>query len=76
MSDPILEKIEAFLVSAEMSPTAFGRDAMADPGFVFALRAGRDCRRSTLEMALSQIENFKTSGDFRKPAEMRSKDAA
>jgi len=64
--DPLLAEIEAFLADARMTPTAFGRLALGDPGFVFGLRAGRDCRRSTAERARAQIGVWRESGEFGK----------
>ena len=49
--DDLLDRIEAFLAATGMTPTAFGRDALHDPTFVFDLRAGRECRRATREQA-------------------------
>jgi hypothetical protein len=31
-----------------MTPTAFGKNAVSDPGFVFGLRSGREPRRDTI----------------------------
>lgn len=62
--DPLLADIDAFLVEVRMTPTAFGRDALSDPGFVFGLRAGRDCRRSTAERARSQMQRYREAGEF------------
>jgi homoserine dehydrogenase len=42
-------EIERFLVDNDMPPTVFGQKALADPNFVFDLRAGRDVRFSTVE---------------------------
>jgi len=62
--DPLLAEIDTFLAEARMTPTAFGRDALGDPGFVFDLRGGRDCRRSTLSRAREQIGHFRLYGEF------------
>lgn len=45
----LLAEIEAFLAEQRMSATAFGLDALNDPGFVPGLRAGRDPKLSTAE---------------------------
>mgnify|MGYP001570177401 CR=1 FL=1 len=62
--DPLLGEIDAFLAETQMTPTAFGRDALGDPGFVFELREGRDCRRSTLLRARRQMQHFRERGEF------------
>lgn len=62
--DPLLAEIEAFLEEARITPTAFGRDALKDPGFVFGLRSGRDTRRSTSERARAQMRAFRSNGKF------------
>lgn len=46
---PFLQRIEAFLVEANITPTAFGKRALGDPTFVFELRAGRQPRLDTAE---------------------------
>ena len=61
---PLLAEVESFLLEAGMSPTAFGRHALGDPGFVFGLRDGRDCRHSTAERARAQIAQYRVSGHF------------
>lgn len=45
--DPILSEIEAFLKAAQMSASAFGKQAIMDQSLVYQLRQGRDCRRGT-----------------------------
>lgn len=65
--DPLLAEIDEFLVETDMSQTAFGRDALRDPGFVFGLRAGRDCRRSTLARAREQMAHYRRTGEFSRP---------
>lgn len=39
-----LDAIEAHLIASGETPTAFGKRVMNDPGFVFAIRAGREPR--------------------------------
>jgi homoserine dehydrogenase len=39
--------IEAFIDSTGMGASTFGRRFIGDPGFVFSLRTGRECREST-----------------------------
>lgn len=42
-------EIEQHLVRAGMTPSRFGREAVNDPGFVYRLRKGGECRPSTIE---------------------------
>jgi hypothetical protein len=64
MNDPFLAEIEAFLTETGLTATTFGRLALGDPGFVFDLRNGRDCRRSTERRAREQISQYRRTGDF------------
>lgn len=52
----ILDMIERFLEAHDMNPSAFGRQVMGDPNFVFDLRTGRDLRRSTEKKIRTYIE--------------------
>lgn len=70
-TDALLREVDAFLNEAGMSPTAFGRDALGDPAFVFELRNGRDCRGSTFSRIRAQIEHYRKHGEF----ERRSRQA-
>lgn len=54
----LLKDIEKFLTDTGMLPTAFGKDALNDPNFVFDLRQGRDYRNSTAERIKNFIENY------------------
>ena len=42
-----LDEVEAYLVAADVSATAFGKQVMSDPNFVHHLRKGRDPTLST-----------------------------
>ncbi|MEW2911438.1 hypothetical protein [Leisingera sp. JC11] len=42
------EEVESFLAETGMKPSGFGRKALNDPGFVFRLREGAECRVSTV----------------------------
>jgi hypothetical protein len=77
LPDPLLAEIESFLEEARMTPTAFGRDALGDPGFVFGLRSGRECRRSTVTRAQEQMRHYKRAGEFiRRPTPTAEPDRA
>jgi homoserine dehydrogenase len=41
------QDIEAFITNTGMGASTFGRRFIGDPGFVFSLRTGRECREST-----------------------------
>jgi hypothetical protein len=43
----LLDRIEAYLAKAEVSPSRFGRRAAGDPRLVLDLRTGRRLRRQT-----------------------------
>ena len=47
LPDPLLDAVERFLAASGLTPTAFGKASVNDPGFVFGLRAGREPRRET-----------------------------
>lgn len=42
-------EVEAYLRKSGMPPSAFGRAALNDPGFVYDLRAGRTLRKATAQ---------------------------
>lgn len=42
-------EIEDYLDQTGISPSRFGRDFLKDPGFVYRLRKGGECRPSTIE---------------------------
>lgn len=42
------KEVESFLKETGMKPSGFGRKALNDPGFVFRLRDGAECRESTV----------------------------
>jgi hypothetical protein len=49
------DTVEGFLAESHMLPTAFGREAVGDPCFVWDLRAGRAPRLSTVDRVLDFI---------------------
>jgi homoserine dehydrogenase len=46
--DRFRSEVETFLSRSGLTPTGFGKRAVADPSFVFSLRAGREPRRDTI----------------------------
>jgi hypothetical protein len=57
---PLLADVEEFLARTGVSPTAFGRDAMGDPRFVFDLRGGREPHSATEHRARVQMATYHT----------------
>lgn len=53
-----LATVEDFLQRTNMSPTAFGIKAKAEPNFVFSLREGRECREEVQDRVLRYMANF------------------
>lgn len=59
LQQELISKIEAFLMRAEMSPTAFGKKALGDPNFVSDMREGS---RAPNIRTIQAIEEFIKSG--------------
>ena len=53
-----LATVEDFLKRTNMSPTAFGIKAKAEPNFVFSLREGRECREEVQDRVLNFMQDF------------------
>lgn len=51
----LITEIETFCAAAGISPTAFGRLAMADPSFVGDLRRGRRPQLESIDRARAYI---------------------
>lgn len=51
----LLAIVESFLSTSGMSKSAFGFAAVGDPNFVDGLRAGRECRRRTVQRVMEYI---------------------
>lgn len=49
--ETFLAEIEAFLKASGMTATAFGKEAVSDPNFVFDLRRGRRANLELVEKA-------------------------
>ncbi|WP_177236257.1 hypothetical protein [Albimonas pacifica] len=60
----LVERIERFCADRGMHLTAFGREAVNDTSFVSRLKAGRECRRRTLQ----RVEAFMKSYAARRAA--------
>lgn len=55
-------EVEAFLSQHDMKPSTFGREFLNDPGFVFRLRDGGECRPSTMEAVRSKMSAYAADG--------------
>lgn len=56
----LLAEVEAFLADTGLSPTAFGHQALGDPGFVRGLRGGRAIRPNTYERIKGFMETYRS----------------
>ena len=56
-----LSEIERFLESAKLEPTALGKQALADPSFVFDLRKGRSPSTRTIDKVRGWIAQQKAN---------------
>jgi homoserine dehydrogenase len=57
--EEFLAQIQRFLDATGMSPTAFGRDALGDPRFVFQVRDGRNPNTSLMDRAESFMRKYR-----------------
>ena len=57
----LLSMIERHLAETGLTPSRFGRDALGDPGFVKALRNGREPRESTVRRVTTHIRARQTA---------------
>jgi hypothetical protein len=62
MSD-FRKEIEDYLDRHEMAPSNFGRRFLNDPGFVFRLRNGGECRFETMEKLREEMAKASTPED-------------
>jgi len=51
----LLSTIERYLRESRIPASRFGRDAMGDPGFVAALRRGREPRDATVKRVAAYL---------------------
>ena len=54
----LLHRIEKYLRKSGTTPSRFGRDALADPGFVQGLRAGREPREATVRRVSAYLDRL------------------
>lgn len=55
MMDQFRRDVEAYLSETGMAPSRFGRNILNDPGFVYRLRNGGECRPSTIDKIRKEI---------------------
>ena len=60
-ANSFLAEIEAFLAKSALDPTAFGKNALGDPSFVFDLRKGRSPSTRTIDKIREWITTQGTS---------------
>jgi hypothetical protein len=56
-----LARVEAALIVHDIAPGIFGINVLKDPQFVFDLRKGRECRRSTIDKVDAYITSLNRS---------------
>ncbi|NVK20758.1 MAG: hypothetical protein HWE30_18905 [Methylocystaceae bacterium] len=61
MMTSFMREIEDYLDETGTKPSSFGRIVLNDPGFVYRIRDGAECRLSTIEKVRSKIAELKTS---------------
>ncbi len=54
--------IEAYLKNTGTAASTFGREVLNDPGFVYRLRAGGECRPSTIERVREKMAEATKEG--------------
>lgn len=66
-SHDFLRRVEVALAASRMKPTDFGREAVADPGFVTQLRRGRSPSLATADKVLAFIDRLDADRANRRP---------
>ena len=56
----LLSKIERYLRESGVPASRFGRDCMADPGFVASLRRGREPRDATIRRVTAYLATVRS----------------
>ncbi len=59
ISEQFLAEVEAFLARTKMGPTAFGRQALKNPGFVLNLRRGLSPSLTTVDKVRAFMADYK-----------------
>ena len=58
----LLRRIETYLKMSGTTASRFGRDAMADPAFVWTLRDGREPREATIRRVSAYLDRMEKPG--------------
>jgi hypothetical protein len=59
----LLSTIETYLRRSGVTASRFGRDAMGDPGFVHALRRGREPREATIRRVVAFLDAVRSGSE-------------
>jgi hypothetical protein len=59
----LLSTIERYLRQSGLTASRFGRDAMGDPGFVQALRRGREPRAATVRRVAAYLDAVRSASE-------------
>lgn len=57
MAAHFLKRVDAFINASNIDPTALGKSALNDPGFVFNVRAGRSPSSRTMDRIIAWIDD-------------------
>lgn len=63
LSEKFLTDVEDFLRREAITPTAFGRNALNDPNFVFDLRAGRSPSAAVIDRVQQYIASRRAGAE-------------
>lgn len=61
----LLSTIEKHLRQSGITASRFGRDALGDPGFVHALRRGREPRDATIRRVTAYLDAVRSGSEAR-----------
>jgi hypothetical protein len=59
----LLSTIEAYLRRSGVTASRFGRDVLGDPGFVHALRRGREPRAATVRRVAAYLDGVRSGSE-------------
>ena len=62
LTEQFMERVEGYLTQSGMDATSFGRDAMNDTNFIFALRKGRSPSSRTMDKVLAWMRDNPAKG--------------
>ncbi|WP_300440292.1 hypothetical protein [uncultured Mameliella sp.] len=76
MMTEFISEIEDHLATTGTKPSSFGRAVLNDPGFVYRLRDGAECRPSTIEKVRSKIAEMNGVVHDQSPVSAPSQEAS